>query len=158
MLLQITWQARKKVVPLVPVIATSHETRSERIILSYIGINTDTTQCRGKSNKPKSLLRSNVQQLDETIHEIKPWSHHIFRYCPSGFSRRIRPLLQPAGRSSDGVNARCTHAGNRNRKPHRGFDHGRDKIRVDEIYESVREKLGGNARSVHQRVSVRRCR
>lgn len=71
MLLQITWQARKKVVPLVPVIATSHETRSEGIIpLSYIGINTDTLRvvrnAEESRTKPKSFPRSNVEQLDET--------------------------------------------------------------------------------------------
>lgn len=60
MLLQITWQARKKVVPLVPVIATSHETRSKRNI--PLDINTDETSY----SQRVEILWS---ELDETIHE-----------------------------------------------------------------------------------------
>jgi len=99
MLLQITWQAYKKVVPLVPVIATSHETRSERIIpLSYIGINTDATRCpqrRKKSNKPKSFLRLNVEQFDETIHEIKSDRIVHFPLLSFWIPTKNMALLQP---------------------------------------------------------------
>lgn len=131
MLLQITWQARKKVVPLVPVIATSHETRSGGIIPPIL--------YRYKYERYALYATPRKVEQTEIISEIKAWSNSMKLSTRSSRTRTTHfpllsfwiptkdtALLQPAD-LPDGVTARCTHVGNRNRKPRRGVDHGRDK-------------------------------
>lgn len=148
MLLQITRQARKKVVPLVPVIATSHETRSERADSAILHvpntgevptllhphrrrkIRTETETAFRDQDPPKSRERGSIYCDVRTILDVK--SHYFgFPCCLArknfheGHGAFTSDQLAVIGRGNSARAAARYDDGNR--KPRRGVDRGRDK-------------------------------